>query len=288
MLLGRIHIIFFLLITLVFAACKDKHTESKEDVLAAYKGKFLYKSDIPEAILGSASKDSGAALKALVDKWLETAILVDEAEKILSDEKKDKQKLIEDYRNSLLIYEYQQQMVKEKLDTAVTESEIAAFYNENKAAFQLKKNIVKIKYIKISRKNADLVKLKKLMQNPVPENESALKSIAEEKAENFYLDSNWLYLDDIIKEIPLNENYNQQRFLANNRFVHIEEGDMLYLVYISDFRIKDAVSPLEFEKDRIKDIILYQRKLRFLKENQKSLFGKATKNGDIKYYLNKK
>lgn len=271
---------------MLLASCKGKKSETKAEILAEYQGHYLYKSDIPENILNK--DDSGAAVKAVIDKWLQNAVLVAEAEKTLSEEQKDKEKLIEDYRNSLLIYEYQQQLIREKLDTGVTEAEIEAFYNNSKAAFQLKKNIVKIRYIKINRQKPELARLKKLMQTPGKENDAALKVFAEEKAENFYLDSNWLYLDDIIKEIPLNENYNQQRFLANNRFISIEEGDMLYLVYILDFRIKDAVSPLEFEKDRIKDILLYQRKLRFLKENQKLLTDRALKNGEVKYYQNKK
>jgi hypothetical protein len=175
--------------------------------------------------------------------------------------------------------------VREKLDTGVTDAEILTFYDENKAAFQLKKNIVKIRYIKIGKQKADINKLKRLMQNPGIENDNELKLYAEKQAENFYTDSNWLFLDDITKEIPLDENYNQQRFLSNNKFISIEENGILYLLYIIDFRIKDALSPLEFEKDKIKDIILYQRKLKFLKDIQNSLYQKASKGGDIKYYL---
>lgn len=280
--------IFLFVVLITVGSCKEKKAGKQEEILAEYKGKFLYKSDIPEDVWRSISNnDSSDQLKSIIDKWLENAVLVAEAETSLSDDKKDKQKLIEDYRNSLLIYEYQQQLIREKLDTGVTEADIIAFYDNNKAAFQLKKNIVKIRYVRINRKNADLNKLRKLMQNPTPENDAELKSYAEKQAENFYIDSNWLYLDDITKEIPLNENYSQQRFLANNKFITIEEKDVLYLLYIIDFRIKDAVSPLEFEKDKIRDILLYRRKLEFLKGVQKSLFDKAVKNGDIKYYRNK-
>ncbi len=270
-------------------ACKDKQTPAKGEILAEYKDKKLYRSDIPEEIWNKyKSGDSSGLLKSIIEKWVQNAVLVSEAEQSLSSEQKNKDRLIEDYRNSLLIFEYQQQLIREKLDTGVTEEEISAFYTNNSAAFQLKKNIVKIRYVKINKQKADLNKLRKLMQNPTPQNDAELKSYAEKLADNFYIDSNWLYLDDITKEIPLDENYNQQRFLANNKFISIEENEMLYLLYIIDFRIKDAVSPLEFEKDKIKDIILYQRKLRFLKDIQKTLYDKALGNGDITYFLDKK
>jgi hypothetical protein len=258
-------------------------------VLAEYNGKFLYKTDIPEDILGKFKEggDSTGLLKSFIDKWLENQVMVAIAEENLSDAEKNKEKLIEDYRNSLLIYEYQQKLMRENLDTAVTESEIAAFYEDNSETFLLRKNIVKIKYVKILKQKADLNKLKKLMQTASPENDKVLMTLAESNAENFYLDSNWLYLDDITKEIPLDENYNQQRFLANNKFIQIEENNMLYLLYIIDFRIKNATSPLAFERDKIKDILLYKRQLNFLKDNQKKLFDKAVSSGAIKYHIKK-
>ncbi len=274
---------------LSIAACNKKGSNNTEEVLAEYNGNFLYKTDIPEDILSKFKEggDSTGLLKSFIDKWLENQVMVEVANEKLSDEEKNKEKLIEDYRNSLLIYEYQQKLMKENLDTAVTESEIAAFYKDNSETFLLRKNIVKIKYVKILKQKADLNKLKKLMQTTSPESDKLLMNLAESNAENFYLDSNWLYLDDITKEIPLDENYNQQRFLANNKFIQIEENNMLYLLYIIDFRIKNAISPLAFEREKIKDIILYKRQLNFLKDNQKKLFDKAVSSGAIKYHIKK-
>lgn len=273
---------------LAFGVACDKKVDSNKDgeILAEYKGKYLYKTDIPDDILNKFREgDSTGLLKSYVDKWLESQVMVAVAENSLTDEEKNKDKLIEDYRNSLLIYEYQQKLMKEKLDTAVTEQEINAFYNENINTFQLRKNIVKIRYVKIGSQNSGVNKIKRLIQSNDGSGSAELKTLAEKEADNFYLDSTWLYLDDITKEIPLDANYDQQRFLSNNKYIQIEEKNVLYLVYIMDFRIKNAISPLEFEREKIKDIILYRRKLEFLKATQKSVFDGAVKSGDIKYHL---
>jgi hypothetical protein len=276
----------FIGILLFILSCEKIISTNKKDVLVAYKGVQLTKQDIPEDILKKFSEgDSLGLLKSYIDKWLETQILINAAEETLTSEEKNKDKLINDYRNSLLIFEYHQKLVNDKLDTSVSEKEILDFYTENSNNFVLKKNIVKIRYLKIPKKNADLIRIKKLLQNPSSENDESLKRYAEEKALNFYLDSNWLYLDDITKEIPLNENYNQQRFLSNNKFIQLEENEVLYLLYIIDFRIKNSPSPIEFEKEKVKDILLYNRKLKLLTSTQKNLFDKALDKGDIKYYL---
>lgn len=277
---------YLLLFCIVALALGCKNQKSDANVLAEYKGVFLLKNDIPEDILTKFTKgDTNSLLSAYIDKWLENQVLLNAAEELLSPEEKDKEKLVNDYRNSLLIFEYQQKLITESLDTSVSDAEIEKFYLENEANFVLKKNIVKIRYIKIEKRNADINIIKKLIQSPSPSNDAILTAYSQEKAINFYLDSNWLYLDDITKEIPLNENYNQQRFLTSNKYIQLEENNMLYILYIIDFRIKDNSSPIEFEKEKIKEIILYQRKMNFLKETQQNLYNKAIEKSEIKYHL---
>lgn len=267
------------------SAC-EKKSDSQSKIIAEYKDKTLDINSIPEDLLKKFSTgDSLNLLQAYVDNWVNNQILLDEAEKYLNDEEKDKSALINDYRNSLIIFEYHRKLMNNQLDTSVSDDEIKEYYENNINNFILRKNIVKIKYIKIDENVADLKKIKNLLLNPSNENDINLKKYAEEKAQNFYLDTNWLFLDDITKEIPLSSDYNQQRFLSSNKFIQLEENNMLYLLYISDFRIKNNYSPIEFEKDNIKNIINYQRKLEFLKNHQSSLFNNATKKGDIKYHF---
>jgi len=275
----------FICLIIASVGCKPKDQAKTGDILAEAGGKTLYKIDIPANYFQALTEsDSSGLLKQYIDRWVEKQLMLQAAETNLSSEEKDKSKLIEDYKTSLLIFEYQQKLIKEKLDTGVTESEIETFYTGNSNNFQLKKNIVKIRYVKIKKGHSDINNIKVLMQSPNILNDSLLRMSAEKQADNFYVDDNWLYLDDIIKEIPLDENYSQQRFLSNNKFITIEENGILYLLYIIDFRIKNTVSPIEFERDKIKDILLYQRKLNFLKRTQNSLVEKAKSNGDVKIY----
>ena len=53
------------------------------------------------------------------------------AEVNLSEEEKDLEKEIADYRNSLLIYRYQQDMLFQKLDTVVLEEDIQSLYERS-------------------------------------------------------------------------------------------------------------------------------------------------------------
>ena len=53
------------------------------------------------------------------------------AESNLDDDQKSVEKQLEEYRNSLITYAYETELIKQKLDTVVSEDEIAAFYKNN-------------------------------------------------------------------------------------------------------------------------------------------------------------
>ena len=278
--------ILLLVFFIIIQSCKSGGKENTDGVLAEVNGVKLIKKDLPEELIKKfGTNDSSGYLKAYIDHWVITQLSLNAANDYLDSDEKNNSKLIEDYQNSLVLYTYEQKLIKEKLDTAVTENDIETFYTKNQNTFQLKKNIVKIRYVKLNIKQADITKLKSLMQNPSILNDSLLKIMVEKvNADNFYIDDNWLYLDDITKEITLDENYDQERFLSNNKFIKIEENGVTYLLYIIDFRIKDTPSPLSLEKDKIKDILLYQRKLEFLKNNKTNMLNKAYENGNVKVY----
>ncbi|MBC7425515.1 MAG: hypothetical protein H7321_03175 [Bacteroidia bacterium] len=280
--------IFLILTIALLSGCGNKTKNEKgEKPLATVGDKNLYRSEInPELIKKMENADSIASLKAFVDSWIEKQLVVSEAEKVLSEKEKDYSGLIEDYRSSLLLYAYQKKLVAEKLDTNVTSADIETYYKNNQNSFELKKNIVKIRYVKLNKERPDIKNVKKYMQNPSAINDSLLKNYAEKFADNFFIDNNWLYLDDIIKEIPLNAEYDKERFLNNNKYIQIEENGTLYMLYIIDFKVKNSTSPIEFERGKIREILLYTKKLDLLKQNQEKLMEEGLKHGFVKYYLN--
>ena len=129
-----LNILFFSCILII--ACKNSNKNVDENILAEVNGVYLYKNDLPETIYNELGKgDNKEELKAFIDKWVEKQLIISEANRILSSSEKDKTALLEDYKNSLLIYDYQQKIIKEKLDSAVTDQDLVAFYNQNPQNF---------------------------------------------------------------------------------------------------------------------------------------------------------
>jgi hypothetical protein len=90
----------------------------------------------------------------------------------------------------------------------------------------------------------------------------------------------WVLFDDLLKEVPI-KLYDEEQYLRNNRFVETQDSSYIYLVNIKGFKIKDNVSPLSFETDNIRNLILNQRKLTLIEEMENKIFNDAVKNGEV-------
>jgi hypothetical protein len=237
---------------------------------------------------GTPAKDSTDLIRKYIDNWIRESLVKQKAESNLTDEQKDVEKQLRDYRNSLITYTYEKELVKQKLDTIVADSEIEEYYNNNQSDFELKDNIIKVVYVKVDKKAPGIEKLKKWYKSDNLKDREQLTSYCHQFASNFYLDdSSWLLFDDLLKEIPI-QTYNKELFLQNNRFVEVSDSLNDYFVNIKGFKIRNSLSPLGFEKDNIKNIILNKRKLQLISKMKEDVYNDAANNKKIEIYSDDK
>ncbi|MCX6296463.1 MAG: peptidyl-prolyl cis-trans isomerase [Bacteroidetes bacterium] len=250
---------------------------------------FLYLDDIKDIVpQGTLSKDSIELIKKYIDNWIHESLVIQKAESNLSDEQKNVEKQLRDYRNSLITYSYEKELVKQKLDTVVSDKEIEEYYNNNQDDFELKDNIIKVVYVKVDKKTPGIEKLKKWYKSDNAKDKEQLESYCHQFAVNFYLDdSSWLLFDDLLKEIPI-QTYNKELFLQNNHFVEVSDSLNSYFVNIKGFKVKNSLSPLSFEKENIENIILNKRKLQLIIKMKEDVYNDAANNNKIEIYSNDK
>lgn len=277
-------LLFIILALSLLAACSSSNGK-KEDVVARVYDEYLYKSDLLGLVpKGTPVKDSLATVKSFIDNWIKTKLLIHNAEKNLSSDQKDFEKQMEDYRNSLILYTYEKELIRQKLDTSVSDSAISNFYESNKAEFLLKDNIVKVWYVKMPLKSANSASIKALYKTDTETNKKILDEKCSQFAANYYLDDeSWLMFDDLLKEIPI-KTYDQEDYLKNHRFIEMQDSLYDYFVNIKDFQVKESVSPLSFEKENIRSIILNKRKLKLIEDMQNTLFKDALKEKEFEIY----
>lgn len=262
-------------------AC-DSNTSGK--VIARAFGNELYDTDIADLISDDASyEDSVFFTKEFINIWVSKQVLLNEAERILDAQEKDKSRELEAYKHDLLSYELINKLVRQEIDTTFSDEELELYYEDNKNEFELTQNIIKLIFYKVplNSKNLDLLwsSFRANDQSIYP----TLLSLSK-RGGNYYENGNsWVFFDDILKEIPINT-YNQEHYLNNHKYIRIIEGDFIYFIKINDFKTRSMLSPFVLEKRRIKEILLNKRQQELQRSIESNLLEKAYSNNHIQLF----
>jgi hypothetical protein len=279
--LNKVLIILLILAT----SCSTFFKKKSERVLARVYDVYLYESDIKGIVSpGTLPKDSLAITRSFIDNWVRQRLILVQAEKNLTKAQMDFTRQLEDYENSLKIYEYENALVRQNLDTLITEEEMQNYYDANQQNFLLKDNIVQVQYVKLPLKSPYLKQVKKLLSSDDQDDKNRLAGLCEKQAADYFLDDqNWVLFNDLLKQIPV-RSYNQEDFLKSHRDLEYQDSMYLYLVRFKDFKIKESISPLGFEKQRIRDIILNKRKIELINRMQDDIYANARKKNVFEIY----
>ncbi len=278
----------FLLAGVFLSGCHPKK-DTGDAPLARVGDHYLYVNDLKGLIPKSASPgDSLLFCQSYINKWVHTQLLLQQAEKNLPEDMLNFKKRLEEYRNSLIIYQYETEYVRQNMDTVVTEKEINDYYNSHLKDFQLKENIVKAIYVILDRKREDAPQLEKtfwgIFHLPDSVLLDSLENFAPVMAENFSTDTNnWIPFNHFLKVVPI-ETYNQTIYLKNHRIIKLKDDQRIYLVKFVNFKIKDEISPEELEAEFIREIILNKRKTEMIRQLRKEIFNQAVKQKEFEIY----
>jgi hypothetical protein len=269
----------FVIFLSIMAACRpvsDENIEEKGKLLAKAGGNELYFEELkPYLLNGLNTRDSMKHVQRLIEQWAINELMYVNAKEVLSDNEKSIEKEVKRYRQELLNHKFEEMLINENLDTTITKAEIENYYNEHKDNFILKDNIVKVNYVKIVTASNAIDKIKKLLQSKEAKDKEQLKSLCLQQADNYFLnDSTWLLLDDIKKEIPRLTEEADINYTTGKVIEYTDNGYYYYLK-IKDIRIKNSLSPLNFERQTIKKFILNSRKADLIKQYKHELLEKA-------------
>ncbi len=273
----------------IFASCNliDSVSNNKNEAIARVYDKYLYAKDLEGVVpAGTAANDSVEITSAYINNWVRQELLLRQASDNLEADAMNFDKQIEQYKNSLIIFAYESELVKQKLDTVISPAEIENYYIANQNNFVLRENIVLADYLIIPKELPGESKIKSLFQSKRPQDREKLIELCNENNYKISLhNGNWSSFTELSRNIPLSVS-DQQEFLARNKFYEVKDTSMLYLVSIESYKSKESVSPLSFEINNIKSILLIKRKSEMLKRMEDDLYNDAVKRN--KYEIFKK
>jgi hypothetical protein len=264
---------------MLISCSKEQEDTNRSKIIAKAGEENLYADDIKDnfAVEGTV-KDSAFRMKRLIDGWATDALFYQEALAKLDKEDIQIEKQVEAYRRDLVNYIYSNRIIEANLDTAISYAEIEAYYNTHRDNFILKENIVKVNYIKVPVKAPGLDKIKRLAMMGTVAEAQQLRTLCVQHAENFFLnDSTWLYVDEIRKEIPGLKDEPDFNF-SSGRVIQFTDDVYYYYLKIKDVKVKNGLSPINFERQNIKKFIINNRKTQLIMQYKQLKLEKARSN----------
>lgn len=280
-------------IAITFASCefiKMKNEASEEQTtriaVARVNTTYLYQDELIGIVPAGTDKvDSIARVEAYVNSWIRKQLLIQEASRKININEAEVQRKILDYRFSLIAYEYQTHYIKQNLDTLVADTEIENYYKENLDNFILKQNIVRATFIKIPKSAPRTNKLKDLIFSKKEKDREELKSYCLSFSTAYHLaDSTWMVFDELVKNSPLVEIPNKVQFLKTNPYYETSDDTYLYFLKVTEYRISDNISPLEFVRNDIRNVILNKRKVDLARKLEEEVYNHGVSEKEFEIF----
>ncbi len=279
--------IFVILLSALLAQC-NKDENNNEKAVAQVGEKKLLQSELAQIIPKNLEEqDSLLLANDYIRKWVKQELLIQKANENLSLDQKNLAKEIEEYRNSLIIYKYKNELMNQQMDTLVTQTQIQQYYNTNTDNFKLNNNIVKAYFIKIPNAVANPKLIKELVDDDSDEGKNALREYCIQYAKSFdFFNDNWVNFDIVKNNIPIDIS-DEKQFLARNNQIELKDSIYYYLVNIQDYKLLNELAPIQYVENNIKNLILNKRKIDFLKQVEENVYKEGVRQNKFKIYNEK-
>jgi hypothetical protein len=264
---------------LLFCSCDNLRGPSSGDAVAKVYDQYLYRADLVHLVPPfTSASDSIVMVQLYIDNWIRQQLIIREATRNTSRVKTDIEKKVKDYRNSLIVFAWENEQVINNLDTVISLKEVTSFYEQNIEMFRLKENIARVWFVKVP---LDAPSGRSVIRGGDSEE---LEDYVLEHAANYLLDSDsWLFFDDLLRNVPLQVSSSEQ-FLRENQLVEITDDYFRYYMRIFDYKLKGSTSPMAFEMENLKNMILNRRKLMYVSQLRNRLYQQALENKNVETF----
>ncbi len=271
---------------LVFASCEYfTIKQEQEKVVARVHESYLYESDLMKILNKNISKqDSILLINNYINNWVKQQLLLVKAQINLADEAEDFEKLVEKYKEDLFINSYKEAVVKEYLNTDITQQDIDDFYLKNTKNFRLNEELLKLKYIKFSKNIPNKKELLDLFKSSKKKDLDSLQTQELSLISHHLNDSIWIKYSDLMAKVSVLKDVAKKQLLKKEFFIQKEDSISLYLVTVKQVLKRNDLAPKSYITPTIRQMILHQRKLLLLRNIEETLIEDAQKKEQFEIY----
>ena len=253
-------------------------------IVASVGETHLYKdeADIAYAQQGR-GVDSITFMKNYVERWAIDVLFQEKAkENVVATDEIDR--MVENYRRSLIQNLYQDRLITQRLLPNISEAEVRRFYEEQSSLFELTEPYVKGFYVQLPANAKKTNSVRKWCLRKGQEDLEELEKLCSENGYVYqFFTEEWFPFADLAHKVPLTEQQLMDRLLKKST-IEFREGVFNYFVCADSILKRNDIKPIEMVAGEIKELLLNSKKANFIKEVKRSLYDDALNSGRVILY----
>lgn len=244
----------------------------------------LYVEDIKQVLpLGLSDADSTLFAEQFIKNWVQDVLFYQNAIRNIPDTK-DIDRLVENYRRSLIEHEYQRRLIEQKFSSEITDEEVEQFFNDNQRLFVLDESLIKGLFLKISNKSHDLSDIRKLYTQQDDESFEEIEKYSIRNAarcEFFY--DNWRTVAELEVLLPILDKP-LETMLKDKCSFEFKDEEYIYLLNVSEYAPKGGIEPLDHARSRIRGLLINSNEVSYMRKIKEDLYDAAIEKDRIIFH----
>lgn len=264
-------------------AQKEVSEPDANNIIAAVDGNILTTEDLQRDMpAGITGMDSITFARMYIDNWVLTELKINHATTILPTYESDIERLVEDYRRSLIIRSLDQYYVDHSIDLDINDQQILAHYRSNKAAFRLDHTKVQGIVVRVPKAFRNTSTLTTALKRAKTGDSSEVIALCEKHQLDIVdLSTAWVSFDDFLSYLPTERKRSYDYLLDNNNAQQMSGDDATFHFIITDIARKGTTAPLECVKENIRRMLYSERRATIVKQYEDELRQKAMVEGRV-------
>ena len=275
-----------IILLLLFVSCSYFKPEAKPQAIARVNDSYLFKDEIKDLVPpGTSKEDSIVIVRSFIDRWASQKLMMNAAEINLSSEKQaEYNELIRQYKIDLYTKGYLEEIVKTTVDTVISEAELKEYYKENKENFKTDGTLVKLRYIHLPKDHPKFQTIKSKFFDYRKSDKKFWDTYGMQFKSFVLNDSVWVEMNQVYRKLPFITPDNRAQYISSGKSIEKQDSLDVYLVKVTNVLDKNQVSPYEYIKPTLEQVILNKRKLELIKKFEKDITDDAIKNNKYEIY----
>lgn len=282
--MSRIKPLALLFLLFLLLSCNQTTPDETRVPVLEVEGKFLYLDQVREVLPPNVSEaDSILIADSYIRKWVTDVLLYENAKRNISN-KAEIERLMDDYRKSLIIHQYQQRLMQERLPDGPSEKDMFEFYKTYSSQFVLQEPVMKGILLVVPREAPRLANVRSWVQSSSEKSLEQIEKYSIQHALSYdYFADRWVSLSEVMRKIPIQQT-NPGDYLNAYMYYEVSDSAKQYLLGVDSIRLPGSMEPFEMARPRISSIILNKQQSEFITVFQDELYKDAIENGTISFF----